>query len=379
MRIGIDANPLLTDSPGGIEVYLAELTSRMPRISRNNEFLLYFNYLRNRNRAKVEQFTRNNVRARVCRIPPQILLPLQRWFHIPVDLITGIVDVMFYPSFVVLPQKKGRAVVTVHDLIPLTHPEFCEALQIREFRARVPISVKRADAVIVVSAYTGRLVQELFGISSDRIHYVPNGINGCFRPLEESEATEAALDRNGIKKPYFLFVGTMEPRKNLVRMVKAFGQAIRKAAKNYTLVLAGKPAWGIEKLHATIAQLPAGVKVILPGYISEKDLPALYSRATGFLFLSLVEGFGIPPLEAMACGCPVIVSKTPALCEVAGNAALTVEPENIDGIADGIRKLIENEKMREVLRKRGFKRAKMFSWELCAEKTLKVLEKVCSG
>ena len=376
MRIGVDANPLLTPRPGGIEIYLAELVTRMPRLGRGHEFHLYFNYCRSRNHATVMRFVQEGVRARICRIPPQILNPLHWRLGLPVDWLTGPVDVMFYASFVALPQNRGQKVVSIHDLIPLTHPEFCQPDHVRDFELRVPPSLNRADAVIVVSAYTGGLVQERFGLPADRVRCIPNGVHERFHPAEDVEGIQGVAARYGIQPPYLLFVGTMEPRKNLVRLVEAFGRTGSGPVREHTLVLAGKPVWGAEELHAAVARMGADVRIRMPGYVATDDLPALYAGATAFLFPSLVEGFGIPPLEAMACGCPVLTSATPALIEVVGDAAMTVDPHDTDAIAEGIRRLVEDRDLRDRLRTRGVRRAKEFSWDRTAAETLAVLEAV---
>jgi len=373
VRIGIDAGPLLTDRPGGVEVYLGELVTRMPRIGCAHEFRLYFNYTRARHGSTVERFTGGNVRARVCRIPPQATTWLHWRLGVPVDWLAGGVDVMFYPSFAVLPQRRGRAVVTIHDLIPLTHPEFCEPEHVRDFRARVPGSVARADAVIVVSDYTGQLVQEHFRVAGDRVREIPNGVHERFRPPTDGAAAARVAARYGIRTPYFLFTGTMEPRKNVCRLVEAFARA-RGAAADHALVLAGKAAWQARAIEETVARLGLGSRVVLPGYVAVADLPALYGAATAFLFPSLVEGFGIPPLEAMACGCPALASAIPALAEVLGEAALTVDPEDVEAIASGIERLAGDAGLRETLRGRGLRRASEFSWDRTAAETLAVLE-----
>lgn len=376
MKIGIDANPLLTDGAGGIEVYLAELVNRMPVLGARHEFRLFFNFGRGRHKAVVNRFAGSGVRARVCRVPRRIMGVLQWGAGLPVDWLVGRVDVMFYPSFVALPQRRGRIVVTVHDLIPLTHPEFCEPHHVREFERRVPPSVKRADTVIVVSSYAGRLVQERFGVPPGRIRHIPNGVHERYRPPEDPDAPASVAERYGIRGPYLLFVGTMEPRKNLVRLIEAFGRAHRKGLRDLSLVLVGKEFWGASAIRLAVGRLGARVRVLTLGYVAAADLPALYGGATAFLFPSLVEGFGIPPLEAMACGCPVLTSATPALQEVVGEAALTVDPTDVDAIAEGIGRLVEDGALRETLRSRGRRRAKEFSWDRTAAETLAALEAV---
>lgn len=379
MRIGVDANLLLGSKPGGVESYLAELVTRMPRIRRDHEFRLYFNHFRSRHRPTVARFARDPVQARVCRIPCQILTLLQWHFGLPVDWVVGRVDVMFYPSCFVLPQRSGRVVVTVHDLIPITHPELCESDHVRNFQARVPASLARADAVVVVSAYIGMQVRERFGLPAERIHIIPNGVHERFRPLEEPMTVAAIKRKYGIWGPYLLFVGTMEPRKNLLRLIEAFRQANRGAVRDHALVLAGKPAWGSAELQQALARVAPEARILLLEYITVDDLPALYSGATAFLFPSLAEGFGIPPVEAMSCGCPVLISDIPALREVTRGAALSVDPADVDAIAEGIRRLVEDVSMREALKARGLCLAKEFSWNRTAAETLRVLEATSAG
>jgi glycosyltransferase involved in cell wall biosynthesis len=195
-----------------------------------------------------------------------------------------------------------------------------------------------------------------------------------FRPPEDHQAATAVATRYGIHGPYFLFVGTAEPRKNLVRLVEAFGRAKSGPVREHTLVLAGKAGWGDAALRSAIARLDSAVRIFQPGYVAAEDLPALYGAATAFLFPSLVEGFGIPPLEAMACGCPVLASAAPALDEVVGDAGLLVDPWDVESIAEGIRRLGEEDELRETLKARGLRRAKEFSWDRTTAETLAVLE-----
>ena len=374
MRIGIDANRLLIAQTGGIEVYLAELVARLPRLGSQHEFVLYFNYTRGRHRETVHRFESKGVRVRVCRIPPRLMAPLQRHWGVPADWIVGEVNAMFYPHPVGIVQRRGRAVVTVHDLIPLTHPELCQPHHVRDFEARVRRALARADAIIVVSAYTGALIHEWFGIPADRVHRVSNGVGEAFRPHPHSNDGGMVAARYGISSPYVLFVGTLEPRKNLLRLIEAFARVAGDVARHHTLVIVGKPAWGAAAVSAAVAKLDAHVRVTLIGHVVCDDLPALYAGATALVFPSLAEGFGIPPLEAMACGCPVLTSAIPALLETVGDAALTVDPLNVDAIAEGIHRLIVDDALRATLRARGLCRAKEFSWDRTAADTLVVLE-----
>jgi glycosyltransferase involved in cell wall biosynthesis len=375
MRIGIDANPVLNKQPGGIEVYIAELVKRMPRLGHSHDFLLYFNFLRKQNMMMVQRFVQNGVQTKIFHAPRRFFWPIMWNFKIPVDWIIGHVDVMFYPSFVVLPQRRGKRVLTVHDLIPMTHPELCDPSNVRDFQLYVPHSVPRADKIIVVSNYTRDHVMERFRIKPEVIHVIPNGVHERFQPQNGSVVNSLIQSRYGIQGPFFLFIGYHEPRKNLVRMVKAFEkEALKSPVQEFSLVLAGSPAYGAEELYDIIAKLDPRVRVLLPGYIAYDDLPILYGAATAFIFPSIVEGFGIPVLEAMACGCPVLTSCQQPLSEIVGDAALTVDPLDVDAIAEGFKCLAENSALRQTLKVRGLERVKEFSWERTAVETLKVLE-----
>ena len=376
MRIGIDANLLLRTQPTGIEVYLAELVRLLPVVAPQHRYRLYFNYLRSRHNERVASFSARQVETRTCRIPPQLLEPLHRYASLPIDWLAGKVDLMFCPSFVVQPQRHGRAVVTVHDLIPFTHPEFCEEWLIRHFTARVPQSLRRADAIIAVSRYTADAMNKVLGVERERIYIVPNGIHEQFRHVARSGDPLETARCLGIDGPYVLFVGTHEPRKNLPRLLRAYGAMKPAVRRRHRLVLAGKGAWDEAAIAAAIAEVPADSRVIQLGHVTAADLPGLYYGASAFCFPSLVEGFGIPPLEAMACGCPVLAADIPALREVLGDAAMFADPFSVDALRDGLERVLEDADLQSALRERGARRAADFSWERTARETVAVFERI---
>ena len=377
MTIGVDANVLLLPRWRGIEVYVAELVARMPRLGSDHRFRLYFNTARRRHRRWARRLAHSSAEVRVCAIPGRVVEPLHRRFGLPVDWVAGRVDVMFYGASVSLPQRHGRRVVTVHDLIPVTHPELCDPAHIASFRRLVLPSIRSADAVIVVSSTTRTALREHLRLEHDRVYCVPNGVHETFQPSLDGTLAAATATRYGIDGRYLLYVGTLEARKNVARLVEAFGRSA--VAADHTLVLAGTRGWGAAEASAGIASLPRGARVRIVGYVAAEDLPALYRGATAFVFPSCVEGFGIPVLEAMASGCPVLTSTAPALTEVAADAALVVDPLDTDAIADGIRRLVHDAELRETLRVRGLRRAKEFSWDRTAAETLAVLERVAAA
>ena len=376
MLIGIDTNLLLRTRPSGIEVYLAELVRLLPVVAPQHRYRLYFNYVRSRHNERVASFSACQVETRTCRIPPQLLEPLHRYAGLPIDWLTGKVDLMFYPSFVVQPQRHGRVVVTVHDLIPFTHPEFCEAWLIRHFTARVPQSIRRADAIIAVSRYTADTMSQVLGVERERVYIVPNGIHEQFRHVAGGGDPLETARRFGIDGPYVLFVGTHEPRKNLPRLLRAYGAMKSAVRRRHRLVLAGKGAWDEAAIAAAIAEVPADSRVIQLGHVAAADLPGLYYGASAFCFPSLVEGFGIPPLEAMASGCPVLAADIPALREVLGDAAMFADPLSVDALRDGLERVLEDADLQSTLRERGARRAADFSWERTARETVSVFERI---
>ena len=230
-------------------------------------------------------------------------------------------------------------------------------------------------------------------VSSSKITVVHHGLSERFRPVEEPAAIATVLDRYGLRGTetrrhgdtetpcgYFLYVGTVQPRKNLVRLIEAFARIaqatdgnLQSAICNLQLVIAGKRGWLTDSIERRVAELGIAERVRFTGYVADEDLPALLSGALAFVFPSLYEGFGMPVLEAMACGAPVLASATSALPEVAGDAALLIDPEDTAAIAHGLERLAGDADLRADLRARGLVRAAQFTWERCAEETLAVL------
>jgi glycosyltransferase involved in cell wall biosynthesis len=235
-----------------------------------------------------------------------------------------------------------------------------------------------ADRIITDSTYIKKDILRFYSISEEKIDVVPLGVEERLRPMRPTE-TEAVRGRYGIGFPYLLHVGRVEKKKNLSRTLQAFAQIKRGLAKPVKVVLVGTPGPGAEEVFRIIRDLDLEEDVHSVGYASQKDLPALYAGATLFLFPSLYEGFGMPVLEAMACGTPVLTSNVASLPEVAGDAAVQVDPYDVGSIADGILRLVEDPALREVCIRKGLERAKGFTWERTARATLAVYRKALAG
>jgi alpha-1,3-rhamnosyl/mannosyltransferase len=261
------------------------------------------------------------------------------------------------------------AVVTVHDLSFARAPELMRTRDRLLFERFVPPSLRRARRVIAVSETTRRDLLEVYGVAPERVVAVPNGVGTRFQPVADARAEVER--RFALAEPYLLFVGALQPRKNAPALVAAYARLVRKGAEPL-LVLAGNDRGGGDQVRAAIADYGLEARVRLLGYVSEPDLPALYSAAEALVFPSLYEGFGIPALEAMACGVPVAASSTTGLGEAVGDAAVTFDPSSVGAIAEAVERLLDDVSLRQRLRAEGLARAAEFTWRRAAEQTAAV-------
>lgn len=324
-----------------------------------------------------------NVRGRGVLLPDRYLNVLwYRWrAPLPANMFTGRIDIYHGPDFVLPPLSgKIRKVVTIHDLAFLEHPEYAVPSLAAYLKKVVPESVAAADAVAAVSHDSARALMKHFGTPREKIVIIPNGLRPHFRRITDPVLLGATANKFGLKHPLVLGVGTLEPRKNHMGLIKAFHQAQSdKRNRPAMLALAGGPGWLYDQTQQLVADLKLEKRVRFLGKVSELELCVLYSLADVFAFPSFFEGFGVPPIEAMACGAPVITSNTSSLPEVVGEAALTVDPHKIDELARAITRLIGDEKLREELRQKGYERARLYTWPKAAQKMLTVYQKLYNG
>jgi glycosyltransferase involved in cell wall biosynthesis len=282
-------------------------------------------------------------------------------------------DLFHATHYVLPPLFRSRAVVTIHDIIHVLYPQFLPS-RAAHLYARVMIrrALERADRIITVSYNSKRDLVDYFNVPPGRIEVIYNGVSPLFRPdIPESERRRVA-EKYRLPSPYLLFLGGEKPHKNVQNVVRAFAQARRKRDLPHALVLAGPMPKNRARLDALIAALELAPAICETGLIEEADLPGLYAGADAFLYPTLYEGFGLPVVEAMACGVPVLTSATSALQEIAGGYAYLVDPMDIDAIAGGIVVLTTDERVREDFRELGKKRALDFNWDKAAERTLEV-------
>ncbi|NTU83750.1 MAG: glycosyltransferase family 4 protein [Chloroflexales bacterium] len=306
-----------------------------------------------------------NVRARPIPLTPRQLTILWQRLRLPLraELLAGPIDILHAPDFV-LPPTRARALLTVHDLTFLVRPECAEAGLRRYLSRAVPRALRRADMVLVDSRATAGDLARLLGVGGPRVRLVYPGVDPRFRPLPAAEA-EPARAALGLPEQFLLFVGTLEPRKNLPRLIEGF--ALADLPAEVQLVIVGRKGWLYEEVFAMVGRLGLGARVRFLDFVDDARLPALYNLARAFVYPSLYEGFGLPALEAMACGAPVVTAAVSSLPEVVGDAAVLVDPLSVESIATGIRRALAQG---PGLRAGGPPQASRFTWEAAARALL---------
>lgn len=269
------------------------------------------------------------------------------------------------------PLMVSRQVVTVHDVVPLDHPEWLNPRFAGWYRFLLPRLLPRVRRMITVSEFSKARILEHVWVDPARIVVIPNGVDSRFRPHKDQEHLHL-IKRLGIpSRHYVLSLGSLEPRKNLGRLLKAWELLCEEVPEDVWLVVAG--AKGKAQIFQDVSFEKLPPRVHFTGHVSDEYLPALYSAALVFVYVSVYEGFGIPPLEAMASGTPTLTGNQTALPEVVGDAGLTVDPFSVDAIAEGLRKLIGDSALRQTLRQKGLERSLKFGWDGIAERTWTVL------
>ena len=289
-------------------------------------------------------------------------------------------DLFHATHYVLPPLPRGKAVVTIHDIIHLLYPQFLPN-RLAHFYARFMIrrALDRANRIITVSYNTKRDLLEHFGVAGDRVEVIYNGVSPAFHPDIPDVERQRVEARYGLVRPYLLFLGGEKPHKNVQNVLRAFAQARRQHGLPHELVLAGPLPKDVARLEALVAALDLARSVKRPGIVEDADLPGLYAGADAFLYPTLYEGFGLPVIEAMSCGVPVLTSSNSALREIAGGFAYLVDPMDVDAIAHGIGVLTGDAKVRADLTELGKKRALDFSWDKAAAKTLEVYASALAG
>ncbi len=284
------------------------------------------------------------------------------------------VDLVHYPAFIASVRCRIPAVVTIPDVVWRLQRQTIPPRKRRYYDRLIPRSMQMARRVIAISHATGAAIERLYPEYAHKVRRVHLGVDQrLFLPAQAANRSRDIRRQYGLPLRFVLALGTLEPRKNLPRLIRAFEQ-VAEDVPDLDLVLAGKAGYQAGELRAQVRASPAAARIVLPGHVAAADLPAVYGLAQAFAFPSLDEGFGLPILEAMACGVPVVTGNRSAMREVAGDAAELVDPEDVDSIVLGLRHVLTDAARSETLRERGLVRAAEFTWERTAAETVAVYE-----
>jgi glycosyltransferase involved in cell wall biosynthesis len=362
MLVGIDASRAVSGRPTGTEVYSRRLIQALLALGSPHRFRLYF-----RSHPPAGAFPGAELRVIPC---PRL------WTHLRLswEMARRPPDALFVPAHV-LPLVHPRAsLVTVHDLGYLYFPEAHPWRQRLYLDLSTRWNARVAAYILADSEATKADLVARCGTPPDKIAVAYPGRDETLAPVRDPAAIAAVKARYSIAGDYFLYLGTLQPRKNLARLIAAFAEVVSEAV----LVLAGKRGWLYTDLFAQVRRLGLEGRVLFPGYVPDEDKAGLLSGALAFVFPSLYEGFGLPVLEAQACGCPVITSTTSSLPEVAGDAAFLVDPGDASTITAGMARVAADPALRETLIARGYANVRRFSWSACARSVLDAMERCAS-
>jgi len=376
MRIAIDASSV-PSSPAGAGIYAIELVRALARRDAHDGYALFTrgtwfdDIARDKPNWRVEHVNARYWPARLAR-PARLA-----WEHtqLPAALDRLRIDVL-HSTHHTLPLCSGGAgrVVTIHDVTFFRMPERYPPARRLYMQTLTRLSARIADAIIVPSRAVRDDVLRLLGVPDSRVAVVYEAASADYLPVDRAAGAVIAA-RHGVNQEYVLSVGSLEPGKNRARLIHAMRQ-LRDEGVDYALLVVGQKAWDYERDVRLVNEFGMRDRVVFAGYVPQADMPALYSGATAFACPSLYEGFGLPVLEAMACGAPTLTSNLSATAEVAGDAALLVDPSSVTAIRDGLRKLLTNDALRARLSEAGRARAAEFSWDRAADETHAVYQRV---
>jgi glycosyltransferase involved in cell wall biosynthesis len=367
VRIAIDARKL---RDYGIGTYVRNLLRHLSRLDHSTEYVVLCQH----RDCAITQELGENFRT-VSESSPAYSIREQ--FKVPLDLSRERPDLFHAPHYVLPPLTPCKSVVTIHDCIHLRFPQYLpNRLAYAYARASMWIATHRATRVLTVSEASKRDILEFFHVPERKIDVIPNAIDECFNQVPAEEEVAMVRERYQLDDPFVLYAGNIKPHKNLERLIEAFHTFRRRGFDDVKLLIIGDQISKYATLRHAVHRLKLHKYVRFLGFVPDRTLAVLYRLAAVFVFPSLYEGFGLPPLEAMASGTPVITSNVSSLPEVVGDAALLIDPYDPEAIADAIRQVLSDSSLREDLRDRGFARARHFSWERSITRVREIYDEV---
>lgn len=378
MKIAFDIQLLLKNEITGIGWCADNIVKNLPHI-KGNEYQINCFLPRNKGelRNRVDKYSLFGYRVKTCSWFNNVLYQLlSNFLYLPYSLFFGDdQDITVFFNYLVPPGVKGKKIVFIHDMVYKAYPKTVRGRTKYMLNLSLKKSTKRANHIVTVSQFSKSEIIKYLKIPESKISVVYNGVDlSIYHPYYTEEDINRVLEYYKLPRQYLLYLGTLEPRKNIVRLVQAYAKLKKDGNEIPKLVLAGGKGWMYENIFKTVETLNLENDVIFTGYVKQADAPILLRGAKVFLFPSIYEGFGMPPLEAMACGTPVLASNTASLPEVVGDAGILVDPFSIESIQQGMKLLLENKMVREELSKKGLERARQFTWANSLQGLQKVFE-----
>lgn len=369
MRIAIDASTISTQ--GGPRTYVLGLLEALLKLDHENSYTVFYN-----DRSHLGRFPQ----AQEIVLPGKT--PLARLWRehllLPQACRRERIDLLHCPKSAIPFRSPCPVVVTLHDLIPIKHPETEKLAAQVYWRLQIPIAARRSNFIITDSEHARKEIMTDFLVPAERIRAVMLGFNPDMNREPDQSTSRKVSAKYNLPDDYILYVGTIQPRKNLGTLIEAFNLLKQDRDISHKLVIVGRKGWLYEQLFKRIHELGLDEEILFTGFVPDEELPSIYGRAGVFVYLSLFEGFGLPPLEAMACGVPVITSNTTSLPEVVGNAGITLPPTDVARVSEALRQIICDKELRTTMRQKGLKQARLFSWEATARETLEIYKTVLS-
>ncbi|MGN0676726.1 MAG: glycosyltransferase family 4 protein [Ruminococcus sp.] len=376
MKIAFDALPLVSERITGIGWCEAGQTTAMARLYPENEYVYNFFSQKGdiQKSERIKQFLDTGIKTNTADFSGYLYRLISNFFPVPYYKFFGSdCDITHFFNYIVPPNVKGKTVVTVHDMVYKAFPETVRARTKYMLDTGLKKSMKRADIIVTDSEFSKTEIIKYFPQYQDKIRVVPCGVDlNKFHPCSDTDRIKRVKRDFETGEEYFLYLGTIEPRKNLERLIEAYAEFVKNTDNPPNLVLAGGKGWLYDNIYAKAEKLGIEKKVIFTKYIPSEDINALMCGAVAFVFPSIYEGFGMPPLEAMACGVPVLTSGEASLPEVTGNSAVIVDAYSVNSIAEGLDRIYSDRNLRERLSREGRERAEKFTWEKSAEILYKV-------
>ena len=369
MRVAIDARKL---HDFGIGTYIRNLLRHLARIDRDSEYVLLCR------EADIGVAAQLGPNFRAV-LEPSPNYSLREQIHVPWILRRERPDVFHAPHYVLPPLTRCRSVVTIHDCIHLMFPQYLPNRAAYVYaRASMWSAARQAHRILTVSEASKRDIMHFFSVPPDKVVVVYNAIEERFAATPSAEAIERVRERYQLTHQFVLYVGNIRPHKNLVRLIEAFAELRARGFDDLKLLIIGDEISKLPALRRAVHSYKLHKHVRFLGYLEDETLAILYRLAAVFVFPSLYEGFGLPPIEAMASGTPVVTSNVSSMPEVAGNAAVLVDPYNVESIVEGIARVLTDPALAAELRRKGMARAREFSWTRSVARTREVYEEVCA-